>query len=327
MSTRDTSISVLSLLLLASVALLAQWLDEPYIITLATKVCILGMAGVGLNLALGYGGLVSFGHAAFFGIGGYVAGILASHALNYEPIMESPWLLEGTTRMLVIWPITALVCGLFAWLIGALSLRTSGVYFIMITLAFAQMIYYFAISWPSYGGEDGLSVYLRSTFPGLNTMTGIHFFAIAFVWLMLAMGLSSRLVQSRFGLALQAARQNPVRVSTVGISPYKVQLTAFVISGVITGIAGALYTDLNRFVSPSVLGWHTSGEIMVFVILGGVARLAGPLLGAALFIILEQTLGGWSENWQFWLGAVLIVVVLYGRGGIIGLLDRSSARE
>lgn len=327
MSTRDTSISVFSLLLLASVALLAQWLDEPYIITLATKVCILGMAGVGLNLALGYGGLVSFGHAAFFGIGGYVAGILASHALNYEPIMESPWLLEGTTRMLVIWPIAALVCGLFAWLIGALSLRTSGVYFIMITLAFAQMIYYFAISWPSYGGEDGLSVYLRSTFPGLNTMTGIHFFAIAFVWLMLAMGLSSRLVQSRFGLALQAARQNPIRVSAVGISPYKVQLTAFVISGVITGIAGALYTDLNRFVSPSVLSWHTSGEIMVFVILGGVSRLAGPLLGAAVFIILEQTLGGWSENWQFWLGAVLIVVVLYGRGGIIGLLDRSSARE
>ncbi len=327
MSTRDTSISVLSLLLLGSVAVLAQWLDEPYFITLATKVCILGMAGVGLNLALGYGGLVSFGHAAFFGIGGYVAGILASHALNYEPIMESPWLLEGTTRMLVIWPITALVCGLFAWLIGALSLRTSGVYFIMITLAFAQMIYYFAISWPSYGGEDGLSVYLRSTFPGLNTMTGIHFFAIAFVWLMLAMGLSSRLVQSRFGLALQAARQNPIRVSAVGISPYKVQLTAFVISGVITGIAGALYTDLNRFVSPSVLGWHTSGEIMVFVILGGVARLAGPLLGAAVFIILEQTLGGWSENWQFWLGAVLIVVVLYGRGGIIGLLDRRSARE
>ena len=327
MNPRDTLIGVLSLLLLGSVALLALWLDEPYIITLATKVCILGMAGVGLNLALGYGGLVSFGHAAFFGIGGYVAGILASHALNYEPIMESPWLLEGTTRMLVIWPITALVCGLFAWLIGALSLRTSGVYFIMITLAFAQMIYYFAISWPSYGGEDGLSVYLRSTFPGLNTMTGIHFFAIAFVWLMLAMGLSSRLVQSRFGLALQAARQNPVRVSTVGISPYKVQLTAFVISGVITGIAGALYTDLNRFVSPSVLGWHTSGEIMVFVILGGVARLAGPLLGAAVFIILEQTLGGWSENWQFWLGAVLIVVVLYGRGGIIGLLDRSSARE
>lgn len=326
MNRRDTLSSVLCLTILAAVALLALLMDRPYIITLATKVCILGMAGVGLNLALGYGGLVSLGHALFFGIGGYVAGILASHALNYEPIMESPWLLEGTTRMLIIWPVAALVCGLFAWLIGALSLRTTGVYFIMITLAFAQMVYYFAISWPSYGGEDGLSVYLRSTFPGLNTMTGMHFFAIAFVWLVLAMGLTSRLVQSRFGLALQAARQNPLRVSAVGISPYKVQLTAFVISGIITGIAGALYTDLNRFVSPAVLGWHTSGEIMVFVILGGVARLAGPVVGAAAFIILEQTLGGVSENWQFWLGAVLIVVVLHGRGGIIGLLDRKADR-
>lgn len=326
MRTGDTLISLVCLLLLASVALFALWMDEAYIITLVTRVCILGMAGVGLNLALGYGGLVSFGHAAFFGIGGYVAGILASHALNYEPIMQSPWLLEGTTQMLIIWPVAAVVCALAAWLIGVLSLRTTGVYFIMITLAFAQMIYYFAISWPSYGGEDGLPVYLRSTLPGLNTMTGIHFFVIAFVWLMLAMGLSSRLIQSRFGMALQAARQNPLRVSTVGISPYKVQLTAFVISGVITGIAGALYTDLNRFVSPSVLGWHTSGEIMVFVILGGVARLAGPLIGAAIFIILEQTLGGLTENWQFWLGAVLIALVLYGRGGIIGLLDRSTAR-
>ncbi len=327
MSRRELIINALCIMALALVPLMALWLDKPYVITLATKVCILAMAGVGLNLVLGYGGLVSFGHAAFFGLGGYVAGILASHALNYEPIMQSPWLVEGTTRMLVIWPVVILVCAMFALLIGALSLRTSGVYFIMITLAFAQMIYYFSISWPSYGGEDGLSVYLRSSFPGLNTMTGIHFFAITFVWLLLSLWLTSRLVQSRFGLALQAARQNPVRVAAVGISPYRVQLTAFVISGVITGIAGALYTDLNRFVSPSMLSWHTSGEIMVFVILGGVARLTGPLVGAALFIILEQTLGSVSQNWQFWLGAVLIVVVLYARGGVVGLLAGEGRRE
>ena len=327
MSRRELVINALCILALALVPLMALWMDKPYVITLATKVCILAMAGVGLNLVLGYGGLVSFGHAAFFGLGGYVAGILASHALNYVPIMESPWLIEGTTRMLFIWPVVVLVCAMFALLIGALSLRTSGVYFIMITLAFAQMIYYFSISWPSYGGEDGLSVYLRSSFPGLNTMTGIHFFGITFVWLLISLWLTSRLVQSRFGLALQAARQNPVRVAAVGISPYRVQLTAFVISGVITGIAGALYTDLNRFVSPSMLSWHTSGEIMVFVILGGVARLTGPLVGAALFIILEQTLGSVSQNWQFWLGAVLIVVVLYARGGVVGLLIGERRRE
>lgn len=327
MSRRELVLNALCIMALALVPLLALWMDKPYVITLATKVCILAMAGVGLNLVLGYGGLVSFGHAAFFGLGGYVAGILASHALNYVPIMESPWLIEGTTRMLVIWPVVILACAMFALLIGALSLRTSGVYFIMITLAFAQMIYYFSISWPSYGGEDGLSVYLRSGFPGLNTMTGIHFFGITFGWLLLSLWLTSRLVQSRFGLALQAARQNPIRVAAVGISPYRVQLTAFVISGVITGIAGALYTDLNRFVSPSMLSWHTSGEIMVFVILGGVARLTGPLVGAALFIILEQTLGSISQNWQFWLGAVLIVVVLYARGGVVGLLVGEGRRE
>ncbi|NND89755.1 MAG: branched-chain amino acid ABC transporter permease [Granulosicoccus sp.] len=317
---REHLVNAIVIALLVLVPLLALVLDEPYLITLATRVSILAMAGVGLNLALGYGGLVSLGHAAFFGVGGYVTGILASHALNYEPIMQTPWMIQGSTEMPVIWICAALVCGVLALLIGALSLRTTGVYFIMITLAFAQMLYYFSISWPTYGGEDGLSVYLRNTFPGLNTMNGIHFFAISFAWLLAALWLSSALVQSRFGLALQAARQNPVRVAAVGIAPYKVQLTAFVISGVITGVAGALYTDLNRFVSPSVLSWHTSGEIMVFVILGGVARLVGPLVGAAVFIILEQSLGGISENWQFWLGALLIVVVLHARGGVMGFL-------
>jgi branched-chain amino acid transport system permease protein len=222
--------------------------------------------------------------------------------------------------MLVLWLVAVLASGLAALVIGALSLRTSGVYFIMITLAFAQMLYYFAVSWPAYGGEDGLSVYQRNSFPGMNTLMPVQFFLICFIWLLLALWITSVLVQSRFGLALQAARQNPLRVAALGISPYRVQLVVFVLSGIITGIAGALYTDLNRFVSPAMLSWHTSGEIMVLVILGGVARLAGPVAGAAVFIMLEQWLGGISENWQFWLGAILLLVVLQGRGGIVSLL-------
>jgi branched-chain amino acid transport system permease protein len=313
--------------LLLLVVLVGTLFDEPYYVTLATKVTILAMAGVGLNLALGYGGLISFGHAAFFGIGGYVAGILASHALNFEPVATWPVEIRGTTQMLIIWPVAALVSALFAAVIGAFSLRTRGVYFIMITLAFAQMIYYFAISWPSYGGEDGLSVYLRSEFPRLNTMDSASFFAICFVWLMVAIWGSSRIVKAGFGLALQATRQNAERVEAVGIAPFKIRLTTFVISGAVTGIAGALYVDLNRFVSPSMLSWHTSGEIMVFVILGGVARLFGPLVGAALFIVLEQSLGGVTENWQFWLGAILVVVVLFGRGGVIGLLAKEVSHD
>lgn len=324
---KEPYFNAICILLLILVPVFGHFFDEPYYITLATKVVILALAGVGLNLVLGYGGLVSFGHAAFFGIGGYVSGIIASHALNYQPIMETPFLIEGTTQLLIIWPLVLIISSIFAFLIGVLSLRTSGVYFIMITLAFGQMIYYFAISWPTYGGEDGLSVYLRGSLLGLNTMDGLTYFGICFAWLMGTIFLVSRIVNARFGLALQAVRQNDERVSAVGIVPFKIRMTAFVLSGAITGLAGALYTDLNLFVDPSVLSWHMSGEIMIFVILGGVARLFGPLVGASVFILLEQFLGGITENWQLWLGLILIVVVLFAKGGIIGLLAKEVRHD
>lgn len=237
------------LLALLVVPFIALAIDEPFYITLATRVAILALAGVGLNLALGLGGLVSFGHAAFFGIGGYALGILASHALTYEPLMTSPFELNGTTQMLILWPVAIISSGLVALIIGFFSLRTSGVYFIMITLAFAQMLYYFSISWPAYGGEDGLSIYVRSQFPGVNTLIPINFFLICFGALVAGIALVAVLKNSRFGAALQAARQNMDRLSTVGIKPFNIQLTAFVISAMITGFAGALFADLNRFVS------------------------------------------------------------------------------
>ncbi|CAM3598390.1 branched-chain amino acid ABC transporter permease [Thalassospira profundimaris] len=317
---REFLINSILAIALITVPLIALGMDEPFIITLATKVAIFAMAGVGLNLVLGYGGLVSFGHAAFFGIGGYAAGILASHALNYEPIMESPFLIEGTTQMIIIWIVALIVSALVALLIGAITLRTSGVYFIMITLAFAQMIYYFAISWPAYGGEDGLSIYVRNGFPGINTLDPISFFALCAVMLAIAMVFSAVLIRSRFGLALQGARQNAQRMTAVGIAPFRIRLVAFVISAMITALAGALYADLNRFVSPTMLSWHMSGEIMVFVILGGVGRLFGPLAGAALYIILEHLLGGVWEFWQLPLGVLLLLVVLFARGGLVGVL-------
>lgn len=312
--------------LLVAVVLVAQATGEPFLITLATKAAIFALAGVGLNLVLGYGGLVSFGHAAFFGIGGYVTGILASHAMSGQPVATFPFTMLGTNEMLAIWPMAMVLSGLVAAAIGAMSLRTSGVYFIMVTLAFAQMLYYFAISWPAYGGEDGLSFYVRNSFPGLNTFDPIQFFGVVAVLLAAALGLSALIVRSRFGLALQAAKANPARAVAVGIRPFGIRLTAFVISGMITGLAGALYADLNRFVSPSMLSWHMSGEIMVFVILGGVGRLMGPLAGAGLFILLEHLLGGVSEHWQALLGLLLVVIVLRAPGGIVGLLHGSAAR-
>ncbi len=314
---RETLVNAGLAVLLLAAPVLAVIANEPFYITLATRMAILALAAVGLNFILGLGGLVSFGHAAFFGIGGYAAGILATHAFNQEPLLFG---LSGTNQMLAIWLVALVASALVALLIGLVSLRTAGVYFIMITLAFAQMIYYFAISWPAYGGEDGLSIYVRNAFPGVNTLDPMSFFLICYVLLMLFLGVFAVLRDSRFGAALQAARQNPVRLAAVGVDPFRIRLAAFVISGMITGLAGALFADLNRFVSPSMLSWHMSGELIVLIILGGTGRLFGPVAGAMLYIVFEYFLGGITERWQFFLGLILLAVVLFARGGLIGLL-------
>jgi branched-chain amino acid transport system permease protein len=238
--------------------------------------------------------------------------------------MQVPFLIEGTNSMPVIWLVAIVMSGLLALIIGALSLRTSGVYFIMVTLAFGQMFYYFTISWPAYGGEDGLSIYVRNQFLGLNTLDPIQFFGICFVILCAVLLLVDRLNKSPFGMALNGAHQNEERTLTVGINVYRVRLVAFVISGAITGLAGALFADLNRFVSPSMFSWQVSGEIMIFIILGGVGRLFGPVAGAVLYIMLEHFLGDLSEYWFIYLGAILLLVVLFAKGGVVGKLARKE---
>ncbi|WEX07488.1 branched-chain amino acid ABC transporter permease [Chelativorans sp. AA-79] len=315
--TRESISNLALTLLLLAVPIAASTMGEPFYVTLATRIAILALAAVGLNLALGLGGLVSFGHAAFFGLGGYAAGILATHAFNAEPLFLG---LQATTSMPVIWLVAVAVCGLVAVPIGAVSLRTSGVYFIMITLAFAQMIYYFAISWPAYGGQDGLSIYVRNSFPGVNTAQPLPFFLICYGVLIAALALFRAMQGSRFGAALQAARQNPVRLAAVGIAPFRIRLTAFVVSAMITSVAGALFADLSRFASPSMLSWHMSGELIVLVILGGTGRLFGPVAGAALYVLFEYALGGITERWQLFLGLILLGVVLFARGGLMGLV-------
>jgi branched-chain amino acid transport system permease protein len=290
--------------MLALVPVYAHLVGNLFVLSLFTRIVILAIAAVSLNLIMGFGGMVSFGHAAYIGIGGYVVGILAH---------------EGVRSGFVQWPLAILLSAIFALGIGALSLRTRGVYFIMVTLAFAQMLYYFAISWPAYGGEDGLSFYVRNAFPGLNTLDPLQFFLIPAGLLAAALGLTAVVTRSRFGLALRAVRENEQRAVAVGIRPFPVRLTAFVLSGMITGLAGALYADLNRFVSPAMMSWHMSGEIMVFLILGGVGRLTGPVAGAAVYVLLEHLLGPVSEHWQALLGLLLLAVVLVSPGGLIGL--------
>ncbi|MEL6466943.1 MAG: branched-chain amino acid ABC transporter permease [Pseudomonadota bacterium] len=324
---RETVLNTLVFLLLPAVAAAALVLDEPFTITLATRAAILALAAVGLNLALGLGGLVSLGHAVFFGLGGYAMGILASHAQSYVSLDLGLFTIEGTKSMPVIWLVAVVTSALAALLIGLLALRTAGVYFIMITLAFGQMFYYFAISWPAYGGEDGLSIYVRNDFPGLNTLDPIQFFALVFVLLAAVLWLMGRIEHSAFGLALGAARQNAVRVETVGLSPFRLRLVAFVISGAVTGLAGALFADLNRFVSPTMFSWQMSGEFIVFVVLGGIGRLYGPVVGACLFVLLEHMLSGVSEYWLIYLGAILLFVVLFARGGVVGALVGQGVRH
>lgn len=314
---RETAFNAVLAVLLLVLPFVAQALGEPFYVTLATRIAVLALAAVGLNLALGLGGLVSFGHAAFFGIGGYAAGILASHAMMMQPLAFG---IPATNSMLVVFVVAVVACALVALLTGAISLRTSGVYFIMITLAFAQMIYYLAISWPAYGGEDGLSIALRNSIPGVNTVDPVTFFLVAYVTLAVALLLFWLFRASRFGAALQAARQNETRLASVGIAPFRVRLTAYVISAAITGVAGVLFANLNRFASPSMLSWQMSGELIVLIILGGTARLFGPVAGALLFVLFEFLLGGITERWQLFLGLILLGVVLFARGGVIGLV-------
>ncbi len=310
--TREAAVTALLLAALAGVAMAGAVADAPFTVTLATRAAILATAAAGLNLAVGAGGMVSLGHAAFYGIGGYAVGILAANVQD-----AAGW---GTTSMPLVWVIAASAGGLAAAAIGAISLRTGGVYFIMITLAFAQMIWSFAIAWPAYGGEDGISIWRRNAFPGVNTLDPATFFVLAFAVLLGVLALLARLRGSFFGLALDAARQNAARAAASGVEVYRLRLAAFALSGAITALAGALMADLNRFVSPAMLGWQTSGELLVLVILGGVGRLAGPVAGAGAFVALEHWLGASGDHWLLYLGAVLLGVVLFARGGILGLL-------
>ena len=314
--TRERALTFALLAALLALPFAAQAAGHPFYVTLATRMAILALAATGLNIALGLGGLVSFGHAAFFGIGGYAGGIVVTHAMTAEPLLG----LTVPPSMPLVWIAAALAAGLVAAVTGAISLRTSGVYFIMITLAFAQMIYYFAISWPAYGGEDGLSLPSRTAFPGVNTVTPPGFFAVSYGALLVGLVVFAVLRASRFGAALQAARQNETRLAAVGISPFPVKLAAFVLSAMITAVAGALFADLNRFVSPSMLSWQMSGELIVLIILGGTGRLCGPVAGAVAFVLIEYLLGGFTERWQLFLGLILLGVVLFARGGIVGLV-------
>jgi branched-chain amino acid transport system permease protein len=311
---RKTLWVAVGLALFAAIPLIAQAAHKPVLVNLFTQFAIYAIAAVSLDLVLGYGALVSFGHAAFFGLGGYVVGIVAFHLADGLPLLG-----PMSNSALVVWPLAIAICALAGLAIGYLSLRTSGVQFIMITLAFGQMFFFALVGLIVYGGNDGMPIAQRNDLPGVNMQSAGAFYYLCLALLVVWVAACRRIVGSRFGIALAALKQNRRRSINLGIGPLRYQLTAFTISAAGTGLAGVLWANYALFVSPDMTSWQKSGELMAMVILGGMGSIFGPVLGAAVYIGLEQVLTGWTEHWMLFLGPVLVLVVLFGKRGLYGL--------
>ncbi|MFV0280538.1 MAG: branched-chain amino acid ABC transporter permease [Rhodoblastus sp.] len=312
---RENLPTLLILAALAATPAIAVAIDDPFIVKVATRVVVFAIAASALNFIVGYGGLVSLCHAAFFGIGGYVVGILAWHDFNGEPL----WFLPGASNLAVSLPLAILVSCVIAAIVGAISLRTSGPYFLMITLAFNQMFYYGAVALQKYGGDDGLQIFSTMTLGPLDLSNRYRFFYFALFVLALTLVLLGRFVDSRFGMVLRAASKNETRVIAIGVDPWAYRLVAFVISAALAATAGALLAAGQQFISPVDMGWERSGDLVVMAVLGGVGAVWGPALGAAAFVVLELVLASWTTHWQLAFGLFIVVVVVSLRGGLADL--------
>ena len=301
------------LALLLALPLAAYSVGDTFYVGMATRVLVFALAASSLNLILGFGGMVSFGHAAFLGIGAYSVAILMQNGI------ASAW---------IAWPLAILLTALVSLLIGWVSLRTQGVYFIMITLAFAQMLYYLVISLKAYGGDDGLSLAARSSVGGgIDLSNDVHLYYLSLGALVMAIVFMVRLLNERFGHALQAIRENEVRMTALGFAVFRYKLAAFTLAGAVAGLAGVLFANLNGFVSPAMMQWSQSGMLMMMVILGGVGHLYGGVIGAIAFLLLEEFLSHYTMHWQLGLGAVLLGVVLFAPNGITSLLKRKASHD
>jgi branched-chain amino acid transport system permease protein len=296
---------------LLALPLVMQAVGQPFYTVLASRILIFAMVATSLNLLVGFGGMVSFGHAAFFGTGAYVVGILMYHGVS------SAW---------IGWPMAVAVAALAALVIGAISLRTRGVYFIMITLAFAQMLYFVFVSFRTYGGDDGLALEHRSQIGfDLDLKPDITFYYVVLAVVCTVFYAVFRLVNARFGRVLQGIRENETRMEALGYAVYRYKLIAFVIAGGIAGLGGALLANQNGLASPNMLHWSQSGMLLIMVILGGVGFLYGGVLGAAVLLLLEEILSGYTMHWQLGVGCVLLAVVLFAPNGLGSLLRARRA--
>jgi len=285
-------------IVLAAIPFVAQVVDEPFYVTFFARVLIYALAACALNIVLGFAGLVSFGHAMFIGLGCYAVGILSHYGIS-----------NGWIQLFVC----IAVCIVVAVLVGSVCLRTSGIGFIMITLAFSQMFYFLMVSLTPFGGDDGLNIYESSNF-GWFELSGSSevYWATWALLLMLALFLN-RLRTSPFGMVLRATHINPRRVDAFGYSVFRIQLSAYVLSGVITGIAGFLLANLTAFAVPSYIAWHLSGELIVMIVIGGIGLVTGPIFGAIVFLVLEEVLKGWTTHWMLVMGPIITFIALAGR--------------
>ncbi len=301
-------VSLAVLIVLAAMPLLTEIFAAPFYLDVTTRLVVLAIAAVSLNLILGHGGMISFGHAAYLGIGAYAVGIPAYYEI-YNGFIQIG--------------LAIVVAAAFALFTGAICLRTKGVNFIMITMAFSQMVFFAFVSIEEYGGDDGLVIEARSEFAGLiDIENNVTLYYLCFLSLLAALYLVRRIANSRFGMVIQGAKGNEQRVQSLGFNTYRYQLICYVISGTICGYAGALLGNFTNFISPEMMDWTRSGELIFMVVLGGAGSLIGPVLGTLAFIVLEEILSSFWLYWQLIFGILLVLVVLFARGGISGLLQR-----
>jgi branched-chain amino acid transport system permease protein len=301
---------IISVLALVALPPFVLYIGQPFYLDLVRRIMILAIAAISLNLILGYGGLVSFGHAAYLGVGAYAVGILGFYGFT------SGWLHLA---------VAVVASALVAAAIGAVSIRTSGIYFIMITLAFSQMLYYLGISIEEFGGDDGMRIKVQSQFPLVDLANPLVFYYVALALMLLSVFAVFRIVNSRFGMTLRAAKSNEARARAIGFSPYPYRLAAFVIAGAMCGLAGMLYANHTRYITPDLASWQQSGDIMFMVILGGMASTAGPVLGTFALLLVEELLKGWTEHWQVVLGPLLVLSVIFFRRGLAGVFYKPDA--
>ncbi len=297
--------AALLLCALGLVPVYAQLFDQPFYITLFARILIFAIAALGLNLILGYGAMVSFGHALYIGIGAYAVGILSFHGVT-----------NGWVHLFA-----ALIVGaVAATIVGWVCLRTSGIAFIMITLAFAQMFYFLAVSLKLYGGDDGLTIAARSDFGWVNLANNTVFYYVIFAFLVVLLLAIRRVVDSRFGMVVRGCKSNERRMQALGFPTIRYRLVAYVISALVCVVAGMMLANLTKFASPSFMAWQASGDLIVMIVLGGMGTLIGPVAGAAGLLLLEEVLSAWTQHWMVILGPLIVLIVIISNRGIFGLL-------